>query len=78
MWVLRALERVGDHAQNIAELVINYISGQDVRHSDYALVEKAVQEANDRMAARQVSTLSAAKSAIKSATDFVDSNGDEG
>ena len=86
MWVLRALERVGDHAQNIAELVINYISGQDVRHSDYALVEKAVQEANDRMAARQVSTLSATKSAtkpatkpaVKSAADFVDSNGDEG
>ena len=55
MWVLRALERIGDHAQNVAELVINYISGQDVRHSDYAEVEKAVQEANDRMAARQAS-----------------------
>lgn len=42
----------------MAELVINYISGQDVRHSDYAEVEKAVQEANDRMAARQASTTS--------------------
>ncbi len=52
MWVLRALERVGDHAQNIAELVINSISGQDVRHSDFAEVEKAVQEANDKIAAR--------------------------
>jgi phosphate transport system protein len=58
MWVLRALERIGDHAQNLAELVINYISGQDVRHSDYTKVEKAVQEANDRMAARQISTTS--------------------
>ena len=58
MWVLRALERIGDHAQNVAELVINYISGQDVRHSDYAEVEKAVQEANDRMAARQANTTS--------------------
>jgi phosphate transport system protein len=56
MWVLRALERVGDHAQNVAELVINSISGHDVRHSDYAQVAKAVQQANDRMAARQVST----------------------
>ncbi len=53
IWVLRALERIGDHAQNVAELVINSISGQDVRHSDYADVEKAVQEANDRLAARQ-------------------------
>jgi phosphate transport system protein len=58
MWILRSLERIGDHAQNVAELVINYISGQDVRHSDYAMVEKAVQEANDRLAARQVSTMS--------------------
>lgn len=54
IWVLRALERIGDHAQNVAELVINSISGQDVRHSDYADVEKAVQEANDRLAARQM------------------------
>ena len=58
MWVLRALERIGDHAQNVAELVINYISGQDVRHLDYTEVEKAVQQANDRMEARQQSATS--------------------
>lgn len=74
MWVLRALERIGDHAQNVAELVINYISGQDVRHSDYAEVEKAVQEANDRMAARQASTTS--DTDIDNDSEAIDKNED--
>ena len=32
MWALRSLERVGDHASNVAEQVIYLVRGQDVRH----------------------------------------------
>src|SRR6516162_6455950 len=38
MFVARNLERVGDHASNIAEMVIFLVEGQDIRHSQAAKI----------------------------------------
>jgi phosphate transport system protein len=43
MWALRSLERIGDHARNIAEHVIYLVKGTDVRHVGLKQMTKEVQ-----------------------------------
>jgi phosphate transport system protein len=40
MWALRSLERIGDHAQNIAEHIIYLVRGLDVRHTSVSEMER--------------------------------------
>ncbi len=42
VFVAKAIERVGDHAKNLAEAVIYVVKGTDVRHVTVPEVEKAV------------------------------------
>jgi phosphate transport system protein len=42
LFVAKALERIGDHATNIAEFIIYVVKGADVRHSSMEHIESAV------------------------------------
>lgn len=42
VFVAKAIERVGDHAKNLAEVIIYIVKGTDVRHSSVETVESMV------------------------------------
>lgn len=44
MWTLRALERIGDHARNLAQYVIYLVRGEDVRHESYDEIQEQIQD----------------------------------
>ena len=43
LFLAKAIERVGDHAKNIAESIIYIVKGEDVRHTPMATVERLAQ-----------------------------------
>jgi phosphate transport system protein len=44
LFVAKAIERIGDHAQNMAEYVIYMVKGRDVRHITTDEIEREVQQ----------------------------------
>jgi phosphate transport system protein len=42
LFLAKAIERIGDHAKNIAEFIIYIVKGADVRHTSMAQIESAV------------------------------------
>ena len=43
LFLAKAIERIGDHSKNIAELIIYLVEGKDVRHRPVADIESTIQ-----------------------------------
>ncbi len=42
LFLAKAIERIGDHAKNIAEFIIYVVKGEDIRHSTMEKIEQVV------------------------------------
>lgn len=42
LFIAKAIERIGDHSKNVAELIIYLVEGKDIRHQSMDVIESAV------------------------------------